>query len=403
MACKLLKSLCTNVNNRIYNCIYVPSRNGHHIRGKPPEEARSIEQRLKEMRYKDPELYYRVDIGFPPPRCSRSAQVRERLDIVQSNRRNVELEVKSRTQQLLLDLEEVRNEWVKTSGPNCIRGVADHYGVFQDLFGDAFFFPRVPLNVLYSVSDHQLPVCYGNIIKPNKALEVPEVNYEADEESLWTLILTNPDGHFTETESEYIHWFIGNIPGSSIGKGETIVDYLQPFPAKGTGLHRYIFILYKQEEKIDYTSFKKSSPCYNLSERTFKTLDFYRNYQELITPAGLAFFQSDWDDSLYEFYHKKLNMKVPTFEYDFPKPYIRPQEWFPKRKPFNIYMDKYRDPKQMNKEFLMRKLKHVHPFKPPPKPLPYPNAIPYDTYYPSWLKLEREKSKLKWGRINDIE
>lgn len=96
-------------------------------------------------------------------------------------------------------------------------------------------------------------------------------------------------------------------------------------------------------------------------------------------------------------------MKEPIFEYDFPPPFIRKQEWFPLRKPFNLYMDKYRDPKQINKEFLTRKLKNVHPFKPSPAPLPYPNAQYFEGYIPSWLKLEKTKSRLKWGRINDIE
>jgi large subunit ribosomal protein L38 len=98
-----------------------------------------------------------------------------------------------------------------------------------------------------------------------------------------------------------------------------------------------------------------------------------------------------------------LDMKEPVFEYDFPPPYIRPQEWFAKRKPFNLYMDKYRDPKQINKEFLMRKLKNVHPFKAPAPPLPFPNAVRFEGYVPSWLILEKRKSRLRWGRINDIE
>lgn len=96
-------------------------------------------------------------------------------------------------------------------------------------------------------------------------------------------------------------------------------------------------------------------------------------------------------------------MREPIYEYDFLKPYVKAQEWFPKRKPFNIYMDKYRDPKQIHKEMLVRKLKNIQPFKPTPSLLPYPNAVPYKGYVPSWLKVEIMKSRLKWGRINDIE
>lgn len=43
-----------------------------------------------------------------------------------------------------------------------------------------------------------------------------------------------------------------------------------------------------------------------LKERNWNTLEFYRKYQDYITPAGLAFFQSDWDPTVREFYHSVL-------------------------------------------------------------------------------------------------
>lgn len=45
----------------------------------------------------------------------------------------------------------------------------------------------------------------------------------------------------------------------------------------------------------------------DLSKRSFNTLDFYRENQDFITPTGLCFFQSDWDPSLTNFYHKVLS------------------------------------------------------------------------------------------------
>ena len=96
-------------------------------------------------------------------------------------------------------------------------------------------------------------------------------------------------------------------------------------------------------------------------------------------------------------------MKEPTFEYDFPKPYYKRQTWFPKKEAFNLYLDRYRDPKQINKEFLLKKLKKEHPFKFPDPPLKYPNvhSIPYGT--PSWYKTEIIKERLGWGRINEYK
>ena len=91
----------------------------------------------------------------------------------------------------------------------------------------------------------------GNIVKPKEATTCPKVTFESPQiESeptpLWTLVMTNPDGHFTDENSEYLHWMVANIPGGSVESGKTIASYLQPFPAFGTGYHRYIFVLYKQ-------------------------------------------------------------------------------------------------------------------------------------------------------------
>nr|XP_023011509.1 39S ribosomal protein L38, mitochondrial-like [Leptinotarsa decemlineata] len=403
MASSMWKLCRLNLNGNIgfFSCGQV--RSGHHLRGRPPGVARSLDQVLAEKNYKDPAIHFRVDIGLPPPVHSRSKRLEERLRVFKEQKKNSALEKLARKKQLFIDLEETKKEWMKTVGPNHIKNISDHYGVYEHLFGDAYFYNRVPLSVTYDKDDGKIPVCFGNIIKPIETSKKPCVTYECEDNTFWSLILTNPDGHFTESDSEYIHWFVGNIPGNAIEKGETLIEYLQPFPPKGTGYHRLIFVLYKQEKELDFSSFKREGLCLDLSQRTFSTYNFYKNNQDDLTPAGLAFFQTDWDPSLKKFYHDVLDMKEPIFEYDFPPPHIRKQEWFPLRKPFNLYLDKYRDPKQINKEFLMRKMKNVHPFKEPPPPVPYPNAEYFEGYIPTWLKLEMRKSKLKWGRINDIE
>ncbi|KAJ8933207.1 hypothetical protein NQ314_014154 [Rhamnusium bicolor] len=403
MASTLWRLYNINLNGNISSSLCGSIRKGHHLRGKPPGKAKSLEQKLAERNYKDPSIYFRVDIGLPPPKYSRSKQLEERLKLLKLQKKNPELEKLSRNKELLINLEDTKQEWLKTAGPYHIKQIADHYGIFEHLFGDAYFFPRVSLNITYDVENGKLPIYFGNIVKPSEATKIPEVTYESDENTLWSLILTNPDGHFTEQTSEYVHWFVGNIPGNKLEKGETLVEYLQPFPPKGTGYHRHIFILYKQDKKIDFSSYKREGSCLTLADRTFSTYNFYKNLQDSLTPSGLSFFQSIWDSSLKNFYHTTLDMKEPIFEYDFLPPYIKKQKWFPLREPFNLYMDKYRDPKQINKEFLMRKLKNVHPFQEPPPPLPYPNAQYFDGYVPTWLKLEIRKSRLKWGRINDIE
>ena len=74
----------------------------------------------------------------------------------------------------------------------------------------------------------------------------------------------------------------------------------------------------------------------DLSHRTFKTLDFYRQRQDALTPAGLGFFQTDYDFAVKTVFHEILGMKEPRFEYDFPEQYVAEQKWFPNKVAFNV-------------------------------------------------------------------
>ncbi|XP_072846619.2 large ribosomal subunit protein mL38 isoform X2 [Pogona vitticeps] len=246
-------------------------------------------------------------------------------------------------QQVLIPLDDVKAEWERTSGPYHKQRVAEHYGLYRDLFGDATFLPQVILRVEYSQDEeHVTPVYCGNLITPTEALNPPEVSFEADEGSLWTLLLTNLDGHLRDTNLEYVHWLVANIPGNRIEEGEEICHYFPAFPAKGTGYHRYVFLLFKQDQQIDFTEDVRPKPCHSLNMRSFKTFDFYKKHQSDMTPAGLAFFQCHWDDSVTKIFHQVLDMKEPVFDFVRPPPYHPPQKRFPHRQPLR-YLDRYRD------------------------------------------------------------
>ncbi|XP_011169405.1 39S ribosomal protein L38, mitochondrial [Solenopsis invicta] len=378
-------------------------RHGHRLRGKPPTLARNLRQRLEELNRKDPTLHFKVNIGFPVTTVSRRSLTSVWANEIVARKNNTELERLSRNKKLLVDLQTVREDWLRIDGISHVHRLAQHYGIYNNLYRDAYFMPTVPLNVSYELPDDKLVRVYtGNVIKPSEASKTPDVTYDAEDGSLWTLIMSTPDGNLTSRYNEYCHWLVGNIPENNLKKGEELMDYLQPIAPYGIGYCRYIFVLYKQEHRIDFSEYKKAKPCLNLEERNWRTLEFYRKYQDQLTPAGLAFFQSDWEPSLKEFYYNTLKMEVPIFRYNFPEPYIKKQTWFPKKEPFNIYLDKYRDPKEIRKEFLLRKLKKVHPFNGPEPPRKFPLAHPYDKYIPSWLKFEMIKKRLGYGRVNDL-
>nr|XP_041575817.1 39S ribosomal protein L38, mitochondrial isoform X2 [Taeniopygia guttata] len=284
-----------------------------------------------------------TDIGLPREKPPRAKELKERKRILRENRQNAEMERAARLRTVLIPLDEVRAEWERTSGPFHKQRVAKHCGVFRDLFKGATFTPWVALRVQYSQEDeHLVPVYYGNMVTPSEASSPPEVSYEADRGSLWTLLLTNPDGHLRDADSEYLHWLVTNIPGSDIKAGKEMCHYLPPFPAMGTGYHRFIFLLFKQHGPIDFSQDARPAPCYSLKMRTFSTFDFYRKHKDAMTPAGLAFFQCQWDSSVTSTFHQLLNMREPVFEFVRPPPYHPPQVKFPRHQPLR-YLDRYRD------------------------------------------------------------
>nr|XP_020660767.1 39S ribosomal protein L38, mitochondrial [Pogona vitticeps] len=290
-----------------------------------------------------PQQEPKIDIGLPRFRTAWKEQLKERKHIRKQNLKNPDLERASRLNTLLIPLDDVKAEWERTSGPYHKQRVAEHYGLYQDLFGDATFLPQVILRVEYSQDEeHVTPVYCGNLITPTEALNPPEVSFEADEGSLWTLLLTNLDGHLRDSNLEYVHWLVANIPGNRIEEGEEICHYFPAFPAKGTGYHRYVFLLFKQDQQIDFTEDVRPKPCHSLNMRTFKTFDFYKKHQSDMTPAGLAFFQCHWDDSVTKIFHQVLDMKEPVFDFVRPPPYHPPQKRFPHRQPLR-YLDRYRD------------------------------------------------------------
>lgn len=80
-----------------------------------------------------------------------------------------------------------------------------------------FFFLKIILKQ-FSINDSvSCPVYTGNIIKPSEASTAPNVKFNSKfsirdndetEDSLYSLLLTNPDGHLEEQGKEYVHWFM---------------------------------------------------------------------------------------------------------------------------------------------------------------------------------------------------
>ncbi|XP_067944253.1 large ribosomal subunit protein mL38-like [Watersipora subatra] len=259
--------------------------------------------------------------------------------------------------------------------------VLEHYNIFIDLFKeDVQFIPDYGINfkVAYDVdTESVLPVFQGNKIDPSLATTCPSVGFVGDQEKFYSLLLLNLDGHLSDDHSEYLHWSCVNMKGDEgVTSGQSI-RYLQPIPFRGTGYHRYVFLLLQHDTEVD-TALIPNVTDTDLHSRTFNFSEFYSKLADNGgIPVGIRFFQSEWDSSVKDTFHHVLDMPEPAFEYDYPKIKRPKQVKFAHREPFQKYLDMYRDKKEVAEEVLKEHLSEISPYKPLQSQLPpYPLASP---------------------------
>lgn len=112
-----------------------------------------------------------VDIGFPPARMSRSEETKLKLEHRQNLKKNSEFEKLSRYLKckehfnsfglcfvhvwkliivvilVQVDADRVKEDWLEAEGQFQIKSIAQHYGIYEHLFGYAYFLPRVKLDI----------------------------------------------------------------------------------------------------------------------------------------------------------------------------------------------------------------------------------------------------------------
>ena len=98
--------------------------------------------------------------------------------------------------------------------------------------------------------------------------------------------------------------FRTNVKNGDLSTGDELIEYLQPFPMRGSGWHRCAYVLFEHEKPFDYKLDSKSGSKFQ--SRVFKTSQFYLDNQDVITPVGLAFFQTEWDLSVKNVFHNIL-------------------------------------------------------------------------------------------------
>ncbi|XP_068166219.1 phosphatidylethanolamine-binding protein 1 [Antennarius striatus] len=163
--------------------------------------------------------------------------------------------------------------------------------------------PAQALNVKYgSLEIDQL----GKVLTPTQVQNEPTcIAWEScDPTKLYTLVLTDPDAPSRKepTFREWHHFLVVNMKGNDVSSGCRMSDYVGSGPPKGTGLHRYVWLVFEQPGPL-----KCSEPV--LTNRSgenrgkFKIQSFSEKYK-LGNPVAGTCYQAEWDDYVPKLYQQ---------------------------------------------------------------------------------------------------
>ena len=112
----------------------------------------------------------------------------------------------------------------------------------------------------YSTSNH---VNLGNVLAVKDTQSQPKLLFPSQQGALYTVMCVDPDALSRQTHEFrfFLHWLQVNVPGSTTDhvdahKGHNVVPYMGPAPPPKTGLHRYCFLVYRQQQQLDTHNLK---------------------------------------------------------------------------------------------------------------------------------------------------
>merc|ERR1712212_444851 len=140
----------------------------------------------------------------------------------------------------------------------------------QDSFAEAglvndlkILAPEKQLEVTYP---GLFPLAPGDSLAVSEAKKIPSIRLEeASKEQLFTVVhspaMVDPDAPSRKNPraAQWLHWILTNVEGERLISGqdlmgEEVTAYAGPSPPKGSGPHRYVFLVWQQQQAVSLES-----------------------------------------------------------------------------------------------------------------------------------------------------
>lgn len=153
--------------------------------------------------------------------------------------------------------------------------------------------PTLRMEVIFNLPTAAGPrLSNGQELLPSALTSKPRVFIRgADLRTFFTLVMTDPDfpNPSDPCMREHLHWLVTDIPGTTDATfGRELVSYEMPSPK--IGIHRYVFVLFKQKQRRSVAAAAPPSTATN-SRDHFNTRRFAEE-NDLGSPVACVFFNA---------------------------------------------------------------------------------------------------------------
>ena len=150
--------------------------------------------------------------------------------------------------------------------------------------------------------DSGASVNIANEISPSEAKNQPKVEWNADNNTFYTIVCFDPDAPSPKNPSlsNLVTWMVGNILGNDIDSGYVLAEYFAIAPPRGKPINRGIFALFRQPGKLQFD--EKPIDKYTIEGRVNYPLNEFTEKYGLGGPVAGNFYLTKFDSFVMKVY-----------------------------------------------------------------------------------------------------
>ncbi|XP_053617220.1 protein D2-like [Plodia interpunctella] len=149
-----------------------------------------------------------------------------------------------------------------------------------------------PQNLLRVMYPSGVEVAEGKELKVDDVIGYPVLTWNAEEDEFYTVMLVDPDypSRREPYARSFVHWLKMNVVLDDVTTGDTVADLIFTKPDPGTGIHRYVYLVYKQPAKI--SSLHDNAPNSTTEGRKFFNPNKFASKYNLGQPVAGNFYRT---------------------------------------------------------------------------------------------------------------